>query len=64
MSSCVTGKVAYATPQAAARMLEAIQRRASDSPSRRATWHKGKATVYRCTHCKAWHIGHAHKRVA
>ncbi len=54
-----TGKDIYLTPQSAHEALGKIEARNARSGRRRAaSWHDGKATAYKCSHCNAWHIGH------
>jgi len=57
--SCRSGKVAYASPQAAHAVLELQRRRGKNARRNNAlSWAKGRETAYRCPICSAWHIGH------
>lgn len=54
--SCQSGKIAYPSPQAARRAMDAMQRRKTVN-SHALGWAKGKCVAYKCR-CGAWHNGH------
>lgn len=60
--SCHSGKVGYATPQAARRVLEAQAKRGRKARQRHAMpYAAGELNVYRCPDCSEWHVGHRAK---
>lgn len=42
-----TGKLKYFSPQSAERRRKTIKKRRDE-----------RLSVYRCTHCRCWHLGH------
>lgn len=55
--TCPSGKIAYASPQAARRAMDKMQRRKTTN-SHALSWAKGKCVAYRCGFCREWHNGH------
>lgn len=56
--TCRTGKLPYATPQAARAVIAQQGKRHAAAKRHALPWAKGRMTAYRCQFCKAWHIGH------
>jgi len=57
--NCATGKLVYATPQAAYNALVCLKRRTPKDRCRHTLkWAKGHLGAYRCPHCGHHHIGH------
>lgn len=54
--TCPSGKIAYASPQAARLAMDKMQRRKTTN-SHALPWTKGKCVAYKCR-CGAWHNGH------
>lgn len=60
--SCASGKVGYATPQAARRVLDVQMKRSRKARQRHAMpYAAGELNTYRCSLCGEWHIGHRAK---
>lgn len=60
--SCRTGKIGYASPQAAAKAAKRIgARRGARSGGSRQL---GRMTHYRCQFCAQWHLGHGLRKEA
>jgi len=53
--SCRTGKIGYASPQEAARVVRSLSRRKGARGQRLPS---GKLVHYRCHMCGRWHVGH------
>ena len=58
--NCPSGKLAYATPQAAHNVCRRINTRGSDSRKRHALGYApARLKAYKCRMCGNYHVGHA-----
>jgi len=64
--ACRSGKLPYATPQAANVALAHMSQRHTANGRHGMKWAKGQAVAYRCPLCREWHVGHqiVHKKIS
>jgi hypothetical protein len=56
--TCRTGKIEYASPQAAHAVIASMGKRHEASKRHAMGWAKGRVAAYKCAMCGCWHVGH------